>query len=636
MKVTRLQFLSGILLASGITLSIWTFVINGKGSPPSTSASFEVQRKYWSKILRDDPSDVNAYITFGTLEEREGQYISARRHLLAARSLGASDTKVSAVLGRIYSHLALESLAQVELEKAFGLAPDNVDSVLNLAGFHVDARRTGTARNLLNSWVDTHETYTYAAGLERIIMAFISCGDEKSADKLAKRLLVSAPNDPGALSLAARTAMDVGDAQRAKIYLAKLLPIAPDPAGAQFLYGLILNRLKDYDGALAAWRTANTLNPAAPDVYERIGKEYARRGDFKKAAFALDKVASVDQGYVAAFRAARASEKAGNVDDAAYWDATALGLRGEFERALVIARRATQTKDPSKKRRALVAVAEAYRGLKKTADYVRTIEDATREGTVDDLLLRAYAYYQAETKESLPKRLVCLRKAAELAPDRRAAISLEVAEQLRRTGNRDAAELEMEEALKVAPDDAQLLRTLGSFYMDRADNPERIKKAVAASEKAVKLAPLDEQAWLQLGQCYLTINQPMKSIQCLEHVIDLEPGYGPGYLELARVYAKLGDKESNQEMMRLYTKYVSFEQKHDTLQTRARGPKAKSSDIQAFADFLLNAGDLIQAVNEYERILTRNGDDKRARTILKQLYARLGNTEELIALQGSK
>ena len=430
--------------------------------------------------------------------------------------------------------------------------------------------------------------------------------------------------------------MDNTDAAKAKGYLEKLLPIAPDQAGANYLYGLILYRQKDYDGALKAWLKANELNPSAPDVYERIGQEYARRGDFKKAAFALDQIATVDQGYPAAYRAARACEKAGFKDDANYWDATALGLRGAFAEALVVAQKAAKSSNPKRKRRALIAVAEAYRGLKKTKEYVAAIEEATKENTVDDLLLRAYAYFQAETKETLPKRLECLRKAAEMAPERRAAISIEVAEQLRRTGNRDDAEKELEAALVVAPEDPTLLKTLGSLYQDRSDNPERIRKSLELTERAVKFAPQDELAWLQLGQCYLTNNEAAKAVQCLEHVIDLEPGYGPGYLELARVYAKVGDKESNQQMMQLYTKYVSFEQKHDTLRTRARGPKAKTEDIRAYGDFLLDAGDLGGATAEYERIIGRNSKDKRTRTMLKQLYGRLGRTEQLLALEASE
>ncbi|MFN7830192.1 MAG: tetratricopeptide repeat protein, partial [Armatimonadota bacterium] len=346
---------------------------------------FETKRKYYTERIKKDPSDIDAYIEFANIEDREGMFMSARRHLLAARALGAPDTRVSPILGRTLSRLAREEEARLELEKAAKLSPDSVDSVLNLAGFHVDSRRIGAARDVLSKWIAAHPDYTDKTGLERLVMALVSCADEKAASQLSEKLLQLAPDDPGALTLAARTAMDNADASKARGYLEKLLPIAPDQAGANYLYGLILYRLKDYDGALKAWLKANELNPAAPDVYERIGQEYARRGDFKKAAFALDQIATVDQGYPAAYRAARACEKAGYKDDANYWDATALGLRGAFAEALAMAKKAAATTNPKRKRRALIAVAEAYRGLKKTKEYVATIEEATKENTVDDL-----------------------------------------------------------------------------------------------------------------------------------------------------------------------------------------------------------------------------------------------------------
>lgn len=632
----RIHLLLGALIAGAVALPVSRIWLTGTPPPPPATAAFDVKRRYWSERVKKDPSDVPAYVALGELEEREGYYLSARRRLLAARALGAPDSRVSPPLGRALSHLAREEEAQVELEKAARLFPDALEPALNLAGFFVDARQSGRARDLLRDWVRAHPDFADRDGLERLALALLSCGDETGADRMASKLVEIAPQDPGALSLAARCAFDAGDAPRAQRHLEALLPDAPDPAAAQYLYGLILQRQKKHDAALKAWQTANQLNPAAPDLYEKIGQEYARRGDWKRAAFALDRVASVDQGYPAAVRAARACEKAGRAADAAYWDAVAMGLRGEFAKALELSRAAARTSDPERRRRADTARAEALRGLKRTAEYVRTIEEITRAGTADDLLLRAYAYYQAETQQSLVQRLECLRQAAALAPERRAAISLQIAEQLRRTGRRDEAEKEMEAALAVAPDDPELVRTLGGFYLDRADRGERLAKATTLSEKAVRLTPDDEQAWLQLGQCHAARGDLARAAACLEHVVDLEPGFGPGYLELARVYARIGDRDGNKEMMRLYARYVAFQQKHETLQTRARSPKASIADIAAFADLLLGAGDFEGATAEYQRIMARTPKDPKVRRTLRQLYLRTGRHEQLLALEGDR
>jgi predicted Zn-dependent protease len=152
----------------------------------------------------------------------------------------------------------------------------------------------------------------------------------------------------------------------------------------------------------------------------------------------------------------------------------------------------------------------------------------------------------------------------------------------------------------------------------------------------VAQAPQEEQAWLVLGQCYTAKNQLAHAAAALEHVIDLEPGYGPGYLELARVYAKQGNAQGNQQMMKLYSKYVGFEQKHQTLLTRARGPKAKTADIIAFAEHLLTMGDIQGATGEFERAFRRNTKDAKLHDTLKRLYARLGYKDRLLALEGKQ
>lgn len=635
----RIHLLLGVLVVTGAVLpiSLW---LRRKPAPPPSSAPLEMRYRYWQERLKKDVSDIDAYVHLGTLKESQGFYFAARRHLLAARALGAPDTQISGPLGRALSHLAQEPEARVELEKAMALAPDSVEPVLNLAGFYsdqsgssLDSRGQDEAKRVLNEWIARHPDIQDSEVLERLTLALLACEDEKNAYTLALKLIDVAPGEPGALSLAARCAFSAGDLTKARSFMEKLLPVAPDPIGAYFLYGLILQRQKNYDAALKAWQHANALNPFALDLYDKIGQEYARRGDFKRAAYALERIANSDQQYSSAMKAARAYEKAGIPERAAYWDAVAAGFLGDFEKALTLAKQAAASKQPDLRRQGLIAVAEAYKGLKRNAEYQKTIEEVTAPGTVEDLLLRAYAYQHLETPETLEKRLVCLRQAAEKSPEQRAAITLQVAEQLRRTGRRDEAEAEMEKALQTQSDDPELVRRLAGFYLERSALGERLQKATQLAEKATQLAPQDEQAWLLLGQCYAARNELAQAAACFEHVIDLEAGYGPGYLELARVYAKQGNAEGNRQMMQLYSRYVALLQKHETFKTRARSPKATYEDMVNYARILLAAGDLEGAMGELERALRKKPDSTKVKQVLKRLYVRLGHSEQLLSLE---
>lgn len=625
---------------SGAVLPVSNFLLHRKPAPLPVSASVEAQKRYWLSRIKSDVSDTEAYLKLGTLEEQNGFYLSAERYLKSARLLGASDQQVCPSLGRALSHLAQENEAITELKKALELAPHNPEAILNLAGSYTEAERPDEAISLLKSWLSAHPDIKEIPVFERFILALLSSGEEKEAQKLAQRFIKLHPNDVGALSLSARCDFALGNLDRARLCMEKLIPNAPDPVGARYLYGMILNQQKKYDEALRVWQEANKINPSALDVYEKIGHEYMRRGDYKKAAYAFERIAASDQQFSTALLAAIAYEKSGESADSAYWYAVAAGFQGDFTSALRQAQRATKTSEPRKLRRAKLAVAEAYRGQKRNTEYLQLIEALTFERRVEDLILLIHAYNIVETQETLQKRLICLQEAIKKTPKNHGVFSLQLAEQLHRMGRKDEAELQLETALSVLDEKAQgrteLMQQLIDIYMDRRELDNRLEKAIKLAEKVVLLSPRDDKAWLVLGQCYFAKNQLSFAATCLEHVIDIEPGNGPGYQELARVYAKQGNTQSSQKMMQFYRKYVGFEQNRQTLQTRARGEKAQTEDIVAYAEFLLSAGDLESAVSEFERAIRRNSKDNALKESLKSLYVRLGYMDRLSSLESKK
>jgi tetratricopeptide (TPR) repeat protein len=635
----RLYFLLGILIVSGAVLPVTRFYLHRKPALLPASASVEAQKRYWLGRIKSDVSDTEAYLKLGILEEQNGFYISAERYLRSARLLGASDQQVCPPLGRVLSHLAKEEEAILELKKALSLTPHNPEAILNLAGSFTEAQRTDEAVRLLKKWLEAHSEIKDNSVLERLILAFLSSGEEKEAQKISKKFLRLYPDDVGALSLSARCDFSLGELESAQVLMEKLLPNAPDPVGARYLYGMILNQQKKYDDALKIWQEANKINPSAIDIYEKIGYEYMRRADYKKAAYAFERIATSDQKFSTALLTATAYEKSGDRLDSAYWYAIAAGFRGDFKTAFQQAEQASNIDEPRKRRRAKLAVAEAYRGLKRNTEYLQLIEELASKRTLEDLILLIHAYNIVEDQETIQKRLICLREAIQKSPKNYGLFTLQLVEQLHRMGRKDEAESQLEKALSVIDEKAQgkteLMQQLIDFYMDRREIGNRLDKATKLAEKVVRLSPQDEKAWLALGQCYAANNQLAFAATCLEHVIDIEPGSGPSYQELARVYAKQGKTEASQQMMQLYSKYVGFEQKRQTLQTRARGEKARLEDIIAYADLLLTVGDLETAASEFERALQRSPKDNSLKKTLESLYVRLGYTNRL-SLDGTK
>lgn len=617
------------LTLGALALTRW---MGRKPPVPPSSASVDTKQRYWQDRIKRDVSDKEAYLQLGLLEERTGFYFSARRHLNAARSLGVTDTQICGPLGRSLTHLAEAELALIELEKAVTLLPGKWEPVANLAGYHINTNHSKKANEvLLRFWEGIDKKSLTPFELERLSLAFSECGNNKSAFEVAKYLVETAPDQTGGQILAARSALTAGEALAAKGYAEAALKATPDESAALYFYGLILSKLKDYDGALKVWQKANQLNPSAPDIYEQIGLEYGRRGDFKRAVAALEQLALANPDSNRAIQVMQAYQKLGDTDNANYWEAVAAGLMHDYTHALVIAQKAAASTDPFKKRRGQTALAEAYLGLGKKKEYLATIFEATKKETVDDLVLRARAY---EVMDQYPERLACLDKIIQLDPKQESDIRYQRSLILEKIGKRDEAEAEMEKLVALEPENANYAKDLAGLYFARNSVGGRLEKATALYEKAVAKLPDQEDIWLALGQCYAAKNQLGKAARCIEHAIDLESGNGPAYNLLGQIYARAGNVAGSQEMLKLYQKYVAFEQKRQTLQTRARRSDATPAQLIEFADLLLNMGATSDALTQYEKAYALNTKDTELRNTLRILYRRLGMTQKLESLEG--
>jgi tetratricopeptide (TPR) repeat protein len=553
--------------------------------------------QYWHTRITNDVSDKEAYLNLGVLEEKAGFYLAAERDLASARALGVPDQQISGPLGRALTHLSKVEAAKIELEKAVALAPMQWEPVANLAGFYADNRNSAKSTELITGfWRDVPRASLKPEELERLFMAFSEAHDTKTAYEIGQYLAKQHPNYSNGLALIARSAFVAGDIPVAKNYTEQALKIAPNDAIILYFYGLVLQRQKDYDGALSAWQKANKNSPNAPDIYERIGEEYARRGDFKQAAMAFEYVAVANQQLASALNTAEAYESAKLPEDAAYWKAIAYGLQGQFAQSLALSQRAAQSTNPRRKHQALITMAEAYKGMEKKQEYLVTLLAATQEGSADDLLQRARAYDFLDLPQ---KQEEYLRLALLKDPKREPGIRYDLGKLLSGTGRKDEGEKELERTIALEPNNPLFKIKLAEEYLLRSSVGDKLNKATQLVEQSIVIDNQNDNAWLILGQCYAAQNKLTQAMQTIEHVIDLEAGNGPAYLELSRVYARMGDTVKSQESMKMYQQYVAFEQEKQTRKTRARRNGATAADITAYADLLGKAGYANEALKQY-------------------------------------
>ncbi len=625
----RLRYLIGALLACGVAWPITRFTLLHRTPPPPPAvAGAGAERQYWLNRLQENIGDVKAYVHLGLLEEKAGFYTAAIKYFRAARALGASDTQVCGPLGRALTQLARDDEALPELEKAVQLAPDSIEATTNLAGLYINQNAPQMAAAVLKRFMNARQPFQDAPDAERLALCFLECGDNASARKMAERALEITPGNMIAHSVAVRSATAEKDFSTALRHLESMLKEAPEDGAVLYLYGTVLAAQGDEKRALEQLQKTVAYSPEAIDAYEKIGHIYARRGDMRRAAIAYERVAQRLRSKEAAVRVAGALSSIKNPTPleegkAAYWSAVATGFMGDYSAALRLGRVAA--KNSATRQSGLEAVAESYRGMQQKQAYIAVMQQITAKGDVDDLLRMARAWGEAD--EHVRNSEYLERALAKAPPERQAAIHSELADTYRKRGMRDEAEHEMEQALQKQPRNPQFHRQLADVYFARRTVGDRLKRAIARWESAIALDPSKETDWQQLGQAYLADGQTGKAVRFLEHAVDLEPGYGPAYLELSRTYASLGDKTSSKYILGLYAKFVAYDQQRQTLRTRARRAQASVEDLVSYGDFLRKTGFAADAVTQYEMAMALRPKDPHLRANLSALYSRLGMTD---------
>src|SRR5262245_43335920 len=135
---------------------------------------------------------------------------------------------------------------------------------------------------------------------------------------------------------------------------------------------------------------------------------------------------------------------------------------------------------------------------------------------------------------SVPEALAAFEEAERLAPDapyvrvEHAQLLARVGEYSRAPGSRQEyprrAATTIEDARRLAPENLDVLRTVGSIYLDLSlVDPAAQTPAIAALEEVRRRDPEDVPAALSLGQIYLEHKEPGKAVEVLRDLVSRVP-----------------------------------------------------------------------------------------------------------------
>jgi tetratricopeptide (TPR) repeat protein len=596
----------------------------GRNADSGKLASWYVAR------IAADPSDAKAFLELGKLEESQGFFHRAAERILIARALGLPDAETAGPLGRCWMKLGLNEKALVELQEAFRLLPKSHAAALNLAQLYAETGRAEEAAKVLDAFLQSRQDLLQnpqpgdREALERLMVAYVGLGEAAPAFRLAEQVIAVAPQQPNGYAVAGRCELARHRWPEAAKHFARAVDFAPDNADLRYLYGVALRHLPGrIDDALKQWQRAAELGSLAP-AYKELGDEYEKRGDRRRAAIGALRAASLTETNAELYHIAEERcRKSGQVEMAQLCRARALGLRGAYDAALHEYRRLSRSTNPNMRSLGLDGAIDTYRALRRAGAYKSFVERECRSGSPEDEMRLADAYGEVGDNAL---RAVHLKKALMLKPSLAGHIHHELGVAAMNAGKRDEGETELLLAIRAEPDQPDHHRALARLYLDRRTVGGRSDLAVKEAEQTVALSPDSAEDHHLLGTSYVAAGKVGPAIRAFQRSIDLQPGYGPPYLDLGKLYAQIGDKPKSEEAVQLYRRYQAFDLEKQTLRTRANAHKQDATPQIALGDFYARANDFVHAREQYAKAVRLAPSNSEARKKYERASAILGMT----------
>jgi tetratricopeptide (TPR) repeat protein len=271
--------------------------------------------------------------------------------------------------------------------------------------------------------------------------------------------------------------------------------------------------------------------------------------------------------------------------------------------------------------------------------------------------LRAHMF---EEDEKFDDALAAYKRAQALDPEA-AAIPADLADLYLRQNRAPEAMAAAEQALKIAPDNRDAHRVVGTLYASLAGNApdngrpgttgtvdrENLTKAIQHLEQAIEppMASADANLRAMLSRLYIASADYAKAIPILTDLVTQEPGWSDGPTLLMEAYAAAGRgaeaitwlEQAATDNPQLYGSLADFYGRErrwsDSASAYARALERtpRSFDLRVrMASSLLNAGsraDVIKARDALQEALATRGTDERALYLMSQAQRRLGDGE---------
>ena len=220
-----------------------------------------------------------------------------------------------------------------------------------------------------------------------------------------------------------------------------------------------------------------------------------------------------------------------------------------------------------------------------------------------------------------PVALTALRRAHQLQPDD-ADWTLELARQEMDSVRLAEAERELAQFLKAHPDDGEANRLMALLYKQKPPTPDNVQAGVALAEQACRAMPDSPDAFLLLGQIYLSADRVPEALKAFQAAQTLHPGVAEILSGLVTCYSRLHDTaraaQAAATLQALNARSDRIEHLKTTLGLRPTDIAVRLELARLEED----NGDVPAAQDNYAQAARQAPDDPRVRAALAALRRR--------------
>jgi len=543
------------------------------------------------KVIAVNPKFADAYYSLGKALMQKGQLKEAISFLREAAVLDPMSGPIHYQLGLALSRTDKTDEGKLELDKGLKLTADDERN-----------RKADALKAQAKLEIDKGETQQAAETLDKLVQLLPDYAE-------------------GHLTLA-QTLAKLGDSQRSTTEFKRVLELDPNVYAAHFGLGQLLLANGNLPDAESAFREAIRLRPSSADAYDELGLALNQEKDENGAAAAFQKALQLDPSNAEAqknldlirTRTVSAQTSAGS----ATRPVSSLGLRTSTGELLPIG---TDDLDQIKNFEAAIGEDKIDEVEPLVSTYLQGHPNSWRAHYIEGYLL----FRMRKVGDSIRE----LSKSLELNVDDPEAHKI-LAKDFVIIGQVDYALTELQQAVRLKPESAEIHYSLGEIYSAKDMLPESKSEFMAA----IKWDATYAEAYNALGFTEESLDHDAAALEAYKKAIDVADKKGfkfdAPYINLSAYYNRLGNPEL---ALQYAQKGIELNSKSDLAYYQMAKAYESRHELEQAAEALAKAISIMPSSAQYFYVLSqvdRKLGKQKESTEALQTFEKLKHEAELV------